>query len=326
MMKAAIFESKGDPQEVLQVKKVAMPEPGEGEVRIKVSTCNINPSDVMFIHGLYGIRPQLPAVAGFEAAGSVDKCGEGVKLPEGMRVTFTAIGVWQEYVVVPAKLVIPVPEGMPDEVACQAFVNPFTAYGMLGVAGLEEGQYLMLTAGGSAFSKFVIQLAAARGIKVISVVRRDDQKEELMKLGAAAVINTSSEDLVKTIRTLTEKKGVDYVFEAVGGETGELALECLKQGGTMLVYGLLSLQSTPVNNGLVLFKDLTIKGFWLSTWMGNVPKEELMSITKTVFGSLASQNLQADTEKSYSLDEVKEAVAHHERPGRKGKVILDLRK
>lgn len=324
-MKAAIFEEKGDPQEVLQVKEVEMPEPGEGEVRIKVSTCNINPSDVMFIHGLYGIRPQLPAVAGFEAAGAIDKCGDGVDMPKGTRVTFTAIGVWQEYVIVPAKMVIPVPDGISDEVACQAFVNPFTAHGMLGVAGLSEGQYLMLTAGGSAFSKFVIQLAAAQGIKVISVVRREDQREELMALGAAAVINTSDEDLPKAVKNLTDKQGVDYVFEAVGGEIGELSIRCLKPGGTMLVYGQLSLQPTPLVNSMLIFRNITVRGFWMSTWMADLPKDELMSITKKVFGSLAAQNLQADTEKAYSLEEVKEAVAHHERPGRKGKVILDLR-
>ena len=324
-MKAAIFEQTGDPQEVIEIKEVAIPEPGPGEVRVKVSTSNINPADVMFVHGLYGIRPQLPQVAGFEAAGQIDKCGEGVQLPEGMRVSFTTVGAWQEYVILQAKFVIPIPDSISDEVACQAFVNPITAYGMLEVAGLEAGQYLMLTAGGSAFSKFVIQLASSRGIKVISTVRRDDHTEELLALGATAVINTKTEDLVKRIKTITEKQGVDYVFEAVGGETGEQAIDCLKKGGTMMVYGLLSLKPTPVNNGWILFKDLTIKGFWLTTWLGGLEKEKMVEVTKAVFGSLATQNLQADTEKAYSLEEVKAALAHSVSEGRKGKIILDLR-
>lgn len=323
-MKAAVFEETGLPEDVLKVKDIAMPEPGPDEIRIKVSTCNINPSDVMFVQGMYGIRPQLPAVGGFEAAGVIDKCGDGVSLPEGMRVIFTAIGVWQEYVILPAKQAIPAPEGMSDEIACQAFVNPFTAYGMLDIAGLEEGQFLMLTAGGSAFSKFVTQMAAKRGIKVISTVRRDDLKEELIELGAFAVINTETQDIFREVRTLTGKKGVDYIFEAVGGKVGALAMECLKMGGTMMVYGLLSLKPTPVNNGLVLFKDLTIKGFWLTTWITSLSKEEKIEVTKNVFGSLTTEQLKTATEKKYSLDQVVEAIKHSETPGRKGKIILKL--
>lgn len=323
-MKAAVFEETGLPEDVLKIKDIAMPEPGPGEIRIKVSACNINPSDVMFVQGLYGIRPKLPAVGGFEAAGVVDKCGEGVSMPAGMRVIFTAIGVWQEYVILPAKQVIPAPDGMSDEVACQAFVNPFTAYGMLDLAGLEAGQFLMLTAGGSAFSKFVTQMAAKRGIKVISTVRRDDLKEELKNLGAFAVINTETQDLIKEVRTLTEKNGVDYIFEAVGGKAGAIAMECLKNGGTMMVYGLLSLKPTPINNGLILFKNLTIKGFWLTTWIMGLSKEEMMEVTKNVFGSLTTEQLKTATEKKYTLDEVVDAIKHSETPGRKGKIILEL--
>ncbi len=324
-MKAAIFEQTGKAEDVLEVKDIPIPEPGAGEVRIKVSACNINPSDVMFVQGLYGIRPQLPAVGGFEAAGSIDKCGKEVALPLGMNVVFSSIGVWQEYVVVPAKTVLPAPENMAPEVACQAFVNPFTAYGMLSIASLKEGQFLMLTAGGSAFSKFVIQLAVMRGIKVISVVRRDDLRDELIQIGAHEVINSETESLYKRVKQITDGKGVDYVFEAVGGETGTQALESLKMSGSMMVYGLLSLQDTPVNNGLILFKDLKIRGFWLSTWITNLKKEELASITKEVFGLLSKNQLKTNIEKRYSIDNVVEAIAHSEKAGRKGKIILALR-
>ena len=323
-MKAAIFEETGLAEDVLKIKEIETPEPGPGEIRIKVSACNINPSDVMFVQGMYGIRPQLPAVGGFEAAGVIDKCGEDVSLPTGMRVIFTAIGVWQEYVILPAKQAIPAPEGMSDEMACQAFVNPFTAYGMLDISGLKEGQFLLLTAGGSAFSKFVTQMAASRGIKVISAVRRDDLKEELKSLGAFEVINTETQDSIREVRTLTGKNGVDYVFEAVGGKVGAISMECLKLGGTMMVYGLLSLKPTPMNNGLILFKNLTIKGFWLTTWITGLSKEEKINVTKNVFGSLTSEQLKISIDKKYKLDEVVEAIKHSEAPGRKGKIILDL--
>ena len=155
-MKQVIFKETGWPQEVLQLEEAPLPQPKAHEVRIKVTARNINPSDIMFVRGMYGIAPKLPSSAGFEAAGVVDMAdGEG-KVPVGTRVIFSAQGTWKEYVTLPASLVIPTPEGMSDEVACQAFINPMTAYGMLEKSGLKEGDWLLVTAGASAFGKLVI--------------------------------------------------------------------------------------------------------------------------------------------------------------------------
>lgn len=324
-MKTAQFESTGNPADVLQIQEVDMPTPGPGEVRIKVTTCNINPSDIMFIHGMYGIRPRLPATGGFEAAGVVDAVGEGARAKPGQRVIFTAIGVWQEFVVVSAKGIIPVPDNMSDEVACQAFVNPFTAFAMLEEAQLQSGDWLMITAGASAFGKFVVQLCKQRGINTICTVRRAEQIAELKAIGATEVINTKENSIEKAVKAITDRKGVNCVFDAVGGPTGAGALESLATNGTMYVFGLLSLQATPINTGVMIFKNLTIKGFWLTTWMASKSGPELMKITQNVLTLLASQQLKADVEAVYSLDQIKEAVIHAEKPGRKGKILLDLR-
>ena len=323
-MKSIQLEKLGLPAEVLQVKDVPMPEPAAGEVRIKVSTSNINPSDLLFVQGVYGIKPQLPSCVGFEAAGSVDKCGEGVNLPEGMRVIFTAVGVWCEYVVIPAHMIIPTPDAMSDEVACQAFVNPYTAYALLEESGLKKGEWLMLTAAASAFGKFVIQMCKQQGINTICTVRRNDNIDELKALGATEVINTEEQNLIKTTYTLTDKKGVNVVFDAVGGELAGQALECLAQNGVMRVFGLLSMQNIPVNSGIMIFKNLTIKGFWLSSWMTSLNKDGVVKVTKAVLSLLASDQLKANVEAKYGLDDIKKAVIHAEAHGRKGKVILDM--
>lgn len=323
-MKSIQLEKLGPPSEVLQVKEMPMPEPKAGEVRIKVSMCNINPSDLLFVQGVYGIKPQLPSSAGFEAAGSIDKCGEGVNLPQGMRVLFTAIGVWSQYVVIPAHLIVPTPDAMSDEVACQAFVNPYTAYAMLQDSGLKEGQWLMLTAGGSAFGKFVIQLCKAKGINTICTVRRNDTIDYLKDMGATQVINTEEQDLVKTTYALTGKKGVDAVFDAVGGDLAGKALECLAVNGQMQVFGLLSMKDIPVNSGLMIFKNLSIKGFWLTTWMNALSKDEVVNVTKAVLGLLATDKLKAVVEATYGMDDIKKAVVHADAQGRKGKVLLDM--
>jgi NADPH:quinone reductase-like Zn-dependent oxidoreductase len=238
-MKELIFDQTGRPQEVLYLKESEMPQAKPHEVLIRVTARNINPSDIMFVRGMYGITPKLPSSAGFEACGVVEKSDETGKVPVGTRVMFTAIGTWKEYVCIPAALVIPVPAQMPDSVACQAFVNPMTAYGMIEDAGLEAGQWLLLTAGASAFGKFAIQMAKAKGIRVAATVRHESQKELLLDLGAELVINTTTEKLAKVIFEKTEV-GVDVVFDAVGGELGVKALSCLKQKGRMMVFGALA--------------------------------------------------------------------------------------
>ena len=213
-MKELIFDHTGIPQEVLYLKESEMPQAKSHEVLIRVRARNINPSDIMFVRGMYGITPKLPSSAGFEASGVVEKGDDAGKVPAGTRVMFTAIGTWKEYVCVPAALVIPIPSQMTDEVACQAFVNPMTAYGMIEDSGLEAGQWLLLTAGASAFGKFAIQMAKAKGIRVAATVRHESQKAVLFDLGAELVINTATEKLGKVLFEKTEV-GVDVVFDAV---------------------------------------------------------------------------------------------------------------
>ncbi|RZS97395.1 zinc-dependent alcohol dehydrogenase family protein [Cecembia calidifontis] len=320
-MKQVVFYQTGLPEEVLQLEEAPMPEPRAHEVRIRVTARNINPSDIMFIRGMYGITPKLPSSAGFEAVGIVDKSDEKGSIPVGTKVIFTAIGTWKEYVCVPSHMVIPSPAGMPDEVACQAFVNPLTAYGMLESSGLKEGQWLLVTAAASAYGKLVIQMAKQKGIKVACTVRRDEQKEILVKLGADLVINTEKEKLQKVIMEQTQE-GVDVVFDAVGGVLGARALASLKTGGKMMVFGLLSLENIPLNSGLLIFKNLKVEGFWLTTWMAGLSPEETQKAFKTVFSHLLSQKIKVDVEATFPLEQFREALAAYEKEGRNGKIIL----
>lgn len=323
-MKAIEFKRKGNPQEVLELIERTKPSPEAGEVLIKVKKANIVPADIMFIQGMYGIRPELPQVGGFEATGTIEAVGEGVRYEVGTQVIFTGTGVWAEYVCVDARSVIPKPDPMSDQVAAQAFINPLTAYGMLMEANLQSGDWLMLTAANSAFSKFVIQLATSRGIQVIGTVRSDDQKEDLIALGAKAIINEKTENIYKAVHKITEGAMVKVAFDAVAGDLGDKILNALQQNGMMLVYGALSLQPIPVNNGLMIFKNLTIIGFWLTTWMMGLSKEQRQQIIPEVLGMLTKQALKADIEAEYPIDEFKKAIAHMEGPGRKGKVLLNF--
>ncbi|NVJ86087.1 MAG: zinc-dependent alcohol dehydrogenase family protein [Algoriphagus sp.] len=320
-MKEIIFEKTGKPLEVLELRESEIPTPKENEVLIRVTARNINPSDLMFIQGMYGITPKLPSSAGFEGSGIIEKGDVSGRFAKGMRVMFTAIGTWREYVAVPAGGVIPVPQNMPDEIACQAFVNPMTAYGMLEKSGLQENDWLLITAGASAFGKFALQLAKEKGIKVAATVRHDDQKALLESLGADLVINSEKEKIQKLIPELTGG-GVHVVFDAVSGLLGAKALSCLRTNGKMMVFGALSLENMPVNSGLLIFKNLTLEGFWLSTWIDSLDHKARIEAFGKVFHFLVSESSQVDIAGKYPLEEFKKAIEAYETPGRNGKILL----
>ncbi|WP_420148617.1 zinc-dependent alcohol dehydrogenase family protein [Spirosoma sp.] len=321
-MKSIVFNEVGNPAEILKATTIGLPEPGPNEVRIKVIASPVNPSDLMFVQNLYGIRPQLPSGAGFEGVGIVDALGEGVQMRTGMRVSFTSIGTWSEYAIAHQRSLIPVPDTIPDDIAAQLFVNPFTAYAMVQDSGVKEGGWLMLTAAGSAFGKLVIQLCRIRGIKTIGTVRRDDLNDELKSLGLTEVINTETDNLPARVKQITDGAGVSCVLDAVGGHTATESLKCLGRGGIMFVYGVLSLQEPSFNAGLMIFRELTVKGFWLTDWMRRVDSHTRQEVAQQVISLLSSGHIQLPVEATYSLDQIAEAVEHADRPGRWGKILI----
>lgn len=329
-MKAILFEHAGKPADILKSVEKDLPQPGIGEVRIKVGASPINPSDVMFVQNLYGIRPQFPSAAGFEGMGTIDAVGEGVTMPIGQRVSFTGLGTWAEYAIAHQKSVIPVPNEMPDEVAAQLFVNPFTVVAMIEESGVKptldnaDGphEWLMLTACGSAFGKMAIQLCKQRGIRTIGTVRRNDLADELKALGLTEIINTETEDMAARVKEITSGQGVNCVLDAVGGHTATEAINCLGKGGTMLIYGLMSMQDPTLNSGLMIFRQLTIRGFWLTDWMRHVDPKIRQRVAGEVITLLSSGQIKLPVEATYGLDDIAKAVEHADAPGRWGKILL----
>jgi len=322
-MQAVTFDTPGKPAEILQINELPLPVPQPGEVRMKVGMASINPSDLMFAQNMYGIRPVFPSSrAGFEGMGVVDACGEGVNIPLGTRASFTAIGAWAEYVNTTAKSLIPVPDAMPDEIATQLFVNPFTAYAMVLESGVQSGEYLMLSAAGSAFGKMVIQVCKMKGIKTIGTVRRPDLVDDLKALGADEIINTAEENPVKRVKEITGGKGVSCILEAVSGPSAAQILPCLAQNGKMMIYGALSLEDIPLNAGLLIFKGISLKGFWLTDWVKNANPEHRKEVFEQVVKLLTDGTIQLPVEAIYSLSDIKKAVIHADAEGRSGKILL----
>ena len=324
-MRAIRFEQFGPPAEVLRLAELPTPEPGPGQARLRLTHRPINPSDLLTVSGEYGRLPNLPATPGFEAVGRVEAMGEGVRgLAVGARVVpLSAGGTWCESVIADASMLVPVPDDVSDDAAAQFIVNPVTAWVMLEEElKLQPGDWVVQTAAGSTLGRLVIQLGRLRGYRTINFVRRQEQVDELLALGADAAIATSDGDVTERVRQLTGGRGATAALDAVGGETGALALRALRSGGTMLVYGMLGNEPLPLHNGEMLFRGLTARGFWLSQWFRQTPPAQVAGTLGTLMGLIAGGKLVPPVEAEYDLADFRAAIAHAERPGRRGKVLL----
>src|SRR5581483_1066272 len=195
-MKSIRFHQFGEPAEVLKIEDVRKPEPGNGEVLLKMLARPINPSDLLTIQGLYGALPQLPATPGFEGVGIIETLGSGVEgFSVGQRVIpLGTPGTWQEYMIVRAKSMLPVPDPINNETAAQFVVNPVTAWVMVTEdLKVGKGEWLLQTAAGSTLGRIVIQIGKLRGFKTINIVRRREQIDELKQIGANEVICSTDE-------------------------------------------------------------------------------------------------------------------------------------
>lgn len=324
-MRAIQYGAFGNPTDMLFLKDIPIPEPSAGEVRIRLTHRAINPSDVLTVAGLYGRLPKnLPATPGNEGVGVIDALGEGVTgFSVGQRVIpLNSDGTWKEYVVVNTQWLLPVPDEVSDQTAAQFIVNPVTAWVMLvDELGLQEGDWLLQTAAGSTLGRIVLQIAKLKGYKTVNFVRRQEQVEELKALGADVVICTK-DNVVEQVRSATDGKGAKGAIEAVGSSTGTLAMQSLRAGGTMLVYGLLSGQPSELNWGEMLFKGITVKGFWLTHWFRTTPPPQVASTLGELMGLMAQGHLIPPVEAEYDLADIEKAIIHSNTPGRSGKVIL----
>lgn len=326
-MRALRFSDFGDPKQVLHLDDVPSPEPGPGEVRVRMTHRPINPSDLLTISGSYPIRPSLPGSPGLEGVGVIDAMGSNVRgFAVGQRVISVAglPGTWAEQLVMPADRAVPIPDAMSDQAAAQTLVNPVTAWALLNdELTLSNNDWVLQTAAGSTLGILIIQLARRRGLRTINVVRRRSRARELLDLGADAVVATEDETLVDRVREMTGGRGVAAAIDAVGGTDAAQVVAALAPGGTMITLGALSGATIgPFDIGDLLFKGASIRGFWLTRWATTRPPETIARALGEVISMLSAGELQVPVAAEYDLADFRAALSHAEQPGRTGKVLL----
>jgi len=318
------FDAVGKAGEVLHWREVAKPVlQNDNEVLVRVKAAPVHPSDLMFVGGIYGNTPKFPgAPVGYEAAGIVEEVGKGVKdLKVGQKVHVgPVLGTWSEYVVAPFYLVIPVPDVLSFEEASQLTTNPLTALALFEELGVKPGDFLLQTAASSALGRILIQFAKLRGIKTINLVRKDELIKELKELGADYVFNYTSGDWVAHVKEVVGDN-LKYAVDSVAGELGAEILKVLGPGGTVLIYGVNSKTNYNLDVGALIFKGLTVRGFWVTQW-GPSHLDKLPALYGEIIGHLASKKAKFAHRTFHAKTDLAQAVAYALSPGKTEKAVL----
>lgn len=324
--KAAIYETHGNPAEVLRIVELPWPEPAPNEVVVKMAAAPINPADLNAIEGKYPIKPSLPATPGMEGAGVVVEVGSAVReLAVGTQVILPHnFGTWREVAVIAADKLVAVPKEIEPIQAAMLKVNPITAWRMIhDFVSLRRGDWLIQNAANCGAGQCVIQIARALGYKTVNVVRRAELVDELRSLGGDVVL-VDGENLRDEVAAATQKAPIRLALNAVGGENALRVAKCLASDGTMVTYGAMSLKPLCIPNGMLIFKNLRFTGFWVNKWYEAATPQQRAETFAPLFDMAKRGLLRTKVEKTYPLSEAKAAIAHASRNKRGGKIVFDL--
>ncbi|UMM18232.1 hypothetical protein L5515_014392 [Caenorhabditis briggsae] len=264
------YEGYGNPPEAIQLKSINIGDkPAADQVFVKWIAAPINPADLNQIQGVYPVKPTLPAVGGNEGFGKVISVGSNVKsVKEGDHVipNKSGLGTWRELGLHSETDVFLIDNELPLEYAAVFQVNPPTAYRMLkDFIHLKKGDTVVQNGANSAVGKQVIQICRILGIKSVNVVRNRDNLEDLVK----ELKDLGADDVITQEELYGRKKkfpGVKLALNCVGGRSSLFLASLLDHGGCMVTYGGMSKQPVDCPTGPLIFKDISLRGFWMSRW------------------------------------------------------------
>ena len=324
----ARFQEFGQPENVVDVEESSLQEDlKSGEVLVRMRMSPINPADINTIQGVYGIKPELPAVPGNEGVGVVEKSGPGVsKIKTGQMVKLKeGLGCWRQYAIVAEEELHVLPENLEADQAAMLWVNPATAYRMLhDYVDLKAGDWIIQNAANSGVGRAVIQIAKAKGWKTINIVRRESLVGELKTIGADIVL-LDEPGFHKKIKTSLKEQGQTLPklgLNAVGGENAHSVAKSLDYSGTMVTYGAMAKKPLQVANSLVIFNDLRLRGMWITQWYRTASDRAITSMLEELAALVQKSELVMCVEKIYNLPEIKNALIHAQQESRSGKILI----
>jgi NADPH2:quinone reductase len=324
-MKTLVCKAYGPP-ESLVIEQRADPVPGAGEVLVGVRAAGINFPDVLMIAGEYQVKTPPPFVPGGEAAGVVEAVGAGVQgFKPGDRVIATpALGAFAEKVALPAARCLPLPAALGFEQGAGFTVTYATVcHAFRQSTALQAGETVLVLGAAGGVGVAAVEFAKALGARVIAAASSAEKLDFARQAGADDTIDYARSSLREAVRELTDGRGVDVVFDPVGGELAEQAYRSLAWHGRYLVIGFASgeIPRFPVN--IALLKEASVIGVWWGTWAGHNPQDALRNMQELA-AMVEAGTLQPRVTERYPLERFADAFAAITARRALGKVVLTM--
>jgi NADPH2:quinone reductase len=324
-MKALLCKAFG-PVRDLVIEEVPDPQAGPGEVVVDIVAAGLNFPDKLMVNGQYQVKNELPFIPGAEAAGIVRETGNEVRhLNVGDRVIVLPMsGAFAEQCAVPADQVIPLPDSLSFEQGAGFTVAYGTSFHALKpCAQLQADETVLVLGAAGGVGTAAVEIAKAMGAKVIAAASTEQKLEFAREVGADETINYSEVPLRDAVKELTGGKGVDIVYDPVGGDLAIQALRSLAWHGRYLVVGFASGKIPELPANLALLKEASISGVWWGTWASRTPEESHTNMSE-LFSLVAEGKLTPRVTASYALEDFVEAFAAISDRKARAKVVFSL--
>ncbi|MDF2177846.1 zinc-binding dehydrogenase [Aliiglaciecola sp. CAU 1673] len=318
--------------ERLQRLSKPMPSPKPGHVLIKMLASPVNPSDLVYLRGQYGLPPKDNTFAGFEGCGLVVDANAGLygKWLKGKRVAVAAQpgidGVWAQYACTLASYCLPVRDDIDDAQAATLIVNPCTVVCLLDRAKALGAKAVVINAAASQVGKGLIRYAQRLNIKTIATVRSETNLNVVRNLGATHALLTTDQDFSMQLKAAVEATGATVLLDAVAEKETPRVLKQMPQGSTAILYGRLEETHDPLGGHFsvadVIFRDIRIEGFWLARTIKNMPIWRVIQMNRRVQQLFAEGIFHTDIRGQYGFDSFLPALEHYAEHKSDGKVIL----
>lgn len=324
-MKAIICKNFGLPDSLV-LDELTLPPVGESEVCIQVKACGVNFPDLLIIQNKYQFKPELPFAPGGEVSGIIESVGAKVKhLKAGDRVVaLCGWGGFAEKVIVKANRVFPMPPGM-DFIngACTLYTYGTSYHALKDRAQLKAGETLLVMGAAGGVGLAAVELGRVMGATVIAAASTAEKLAICKEKGATHVIDYSKEDLRARLKEITQEKGVDVIYDAVGGKLAEQALRSIAWKGRYLVVGFTTGEIPQFPANLPLLKGCSIMGVFWGSFAEREPQQSLQNLGE-LLGMMKSGAIRQHIHKIYSLNEAPQAL--HDLMNRKvvGKAVVKV--
>ena len=321
-MKAILLKGPND----WEVSEIPQPVPGKGQVLVKMAFAPINPSDLSFLTGNYGLKKAFPVVPGLEGSGTVVSSGGGflANSLKGKRVACTAPptgnGTWAEYMLTDATKCIKLNEKVSLEQGSMLFVNPLTALSFSKQARKFNADLIVFSAAGSALGKMVVQFA--KEIPVLGIVRKSELIEPLKKSGFHEVLSLNADNFLEELKLSTKGYKRVIYFDAVsGGQMPYKILKTLPENAKMVIYGRLDQTAAGFEPQDLLFNQNQIEGYWLSK---EAQKKSLLEIILDVrkVQKMLSSGFETHIQKVIQMEDMKSGLDAYVKDMSGGKVLI----